>query len=140
MRKYFYVLMVAVFATMSLAVTGCSKDDNDLEGGNLVGTWKVDGMSLGNQYLQFKSNGEFFLVYVPGDLYDDPIFNGIVKTEISKGKWTRNENTVNIVYDDGDKTSFKIEKITSKELRIMQLGLIEVYERVPDSEIAPYLE
>lgn len=126
---------------MSLAVTGCSKEDNDLEGGNLVGTWKVvNATSLGNQYLQFKSNGEFFLVVVFGDFYDDPIFNGMVETEIYKGKWTRNENTVNIVYDEGDKTSFKIEKITSKELRIMQLGIIQVYERVPDSEIEAYLE
>lgn len=28
MKKYFYALVVAVFATMSLAVTGCSKDDD----------------------------------------------------------------------------------------------------------------
>ena len=28
MKRYFYALVVAVFATMSLAVTGCSKDDD----------------------------------------------------------------------------------------------------------------
>lgn len=40
MKRYFYALMVAVFATMSLVVTGCSKDD-DLNGGS--GTFTING-------------------------------------------------------------------------------------------------
>ena len=138
MKKYLKLLFVAIFATMTLSLASCKDDKDEPEGGNLVGTWMVDQQPLNIEYVQFSSNGDFIKIDVPGEIYDDPFWG--MKTEVFKGKWTRNGDTVNIVYDDGEKTSLRIEKITSKQLHVIVLGIKGVYERVPDSTIDKYLK
>lgn len=140
MKKYLKILFVAFFAVMSLAFTSCSKDDEP-SGGDLVGTWMLDQQPIDVGYMQFKSNGDYIQISVPGEMWDDMSDSPFSpKIEIFKGKWTRNGDTVTCLFDDGDKTSFKIEKITSKQLHIIELGIKGVYERVPDSTIDKYLK
>lgn len=136
MKKYLKLLFVALFATMTLSLYSCKDDKDEPEGSDLVGTWMVDQSPLGIEYLQFKSNGDFAKINVPGELYEELG----MKTEVEKGKWTRDGNTINIVYSDGFKTSVKIEKITSKQLHVIVLGIKAVYERVPDSTVDKYLK
>lgn len=143
MKKYLKLVFVALFATMTLSLTSCKDDKDEPEGGDLIGTWMVDQQPLNVEYLQFSSNGNFIMIDVPGEMYDDPDFDNPywnMETEVFKGKWNRNGDTVNVVYDDGDKASFKIEKITSKQLHIIVMGFKGVYERVPDSTIDKYLK
>ena len=135
MKKYLKLLFVALFATMTLSLASCKDDKDEPDSGDLVGTWMVDQSPMDIEYLQFKANGDFAKINVPGELYEE--FG--MKTEVEKGKWTRDGNTINIVYNDGFKTSFKIEKITSKQLHVIVLGIKAVYDRVPDSTVDKYL-
>lgn len=138
MKKYLKLLFVAIFATMTLSLASCKDDKDEPEGGDLVGTWMVDQQPLNTEYLQFSSNGDFVKVDVPGEVFDDPFWSA--GTDVYRGKWSRNGNTINIVYDDGDTFSVKIEKITSTQLHVVVLGIKGVYERVPDSTIDKYLK
>ena len=141
MTKYLKLLLVALFATMTLSLASCKDDNDEPEGGDLVGTWMADQQPANIEYLQFKSNGDFAKIDVPGEMWDDPDLKPIApETEVMKGKWTRNGDIINIVYDDGVKTSCKIEKITSKQLHVIVLGIKGVYERVPDSTVDKYLK
>lgn len=141
MRKYLKLLFVALFATMTMSLYSCKSDDDEPDGGDLIGTWMVDQQPIDIEYLQFKSNGDFAKIDVPGEMWNDPDMKPFApETEVMKGKWTRNGETINIVYDDGTKTSCKIEKITSKQLHIIVLGIKGVYERVPDSTVDKYLK
>ena len=138
MKKYFKLLFVAIFATMTLSLASCKDDNDEPKGGDLVGTWMLDQQPLNTEYLQFSSNGDFVKVDVPGEVFDDPFWSAGI--DVYRGKWSRNGNTINIVYDDGDKFSVKIEKITSTQLHVVVLGIKGVYERVPDSTIDKYLK
>lgn len=132
MRKYFYALMVAVFATMSLAVTGCSKDDDGDTGGDIVGTWKennLDAVGITN-YNQFRSDGTCVSI----GIYDKE-FWGFDDAEVDYGKWSRSGDELKI-----DGYTYKIVKLTSSELGISAFGITSYYKRVPDAEVEKYIK
>lgn len=142
MKKYLYFLMVAILATMTLSLASCKddKDKDEPDGGNLIGTWMMEQPPLNVTYIQFKSNGDFVRVDAP---YDDSVSNDFPFWDneilIRLGQWVCNGDNCNIIFD-GEKYSFKIEKITSKQLHIVVAGIKAMYERVPDSTIDKYLE
>ena len=89
MKKYFYFLFVALFATMSFLLTSCGDDDDAPNGGNgnIVGTWKVETMKVDNDwwqvdYVRFNENGTYESVAVVS-------FMGEVDTEKDNGTWSK---------------------------------------------------
>ena len=140
MKKYLNIFVAVLLSALTFSLSSCG-DDDEPDGGNLVGTWMVDQQPLNIEYLQFKSNGDFVKIDVPGEMWDDPDMKPFApETDVMKGKWARNGDTINLLYDDGGKISCKIEKITSKQLHIIVLGIKGVYERVPDSTVDKYLK
>lgn len=136
MKKYFYALMVAVFATMSLAVTGCSKDDDGDTGGDIVGSWELVD-ELGDaadwqQFMQFREGGSYYDVVVYGDswnfLYDKPIY--------SVGTWQLDGNTLKISLFKNDCI---IKKLSANELVISQMGVSMKLKRVSDGLVNGYI-
>lgn len=58
MKKHLQILMVAIFATLSLSLTSCGDDDKD----SIVGTWvspEPGSLSDGSSILVFDKNGSF---------------------------------------------------------------------------------
>ena len=124
--------MVAVFATMSLAVTSCSKDDDGDTGGDIVGTWKensLDAVGITN-YNQFRSDGTCVSIAV----YDKE-FWGYDDAKVDYGKWSRSGDELKI-----DGYTYKIVKLTSSELGISAFGITSYYKRVPDSVVEKYIK
>ena len=117
---------------MSLAVTGCSKDDDGDTGGDIVGTWKennLDAVGITN-YNQFRSDGTCVSI----GIYDEE-FWGFDDAEVDYGKWSRSGDELKI-----DGYTYKIVKLTSSELGLSSLGFTSYFKKVPDSEVEQYLK
>ena len=135
MKKYFYALMVAVFATMSLAVTGCSKDDDGDTSGNIVGSWEVvEGLAAdmdGQQFEQFREDGSYYEVMVYGvswsGIFDKPVY--------SVGTWQLDGNTLKISI----KNECTIKKLSANELVISEKGVSMKCKRVSDELVNGYI-
>ena len=140
MAKYIKLLMVALFATMTFALTSCGDDDDEPSTANIVGTWKgIDKFSVEDyytvidSYMQFKSDGK----YIEIDAFDDG------DIDIVKGTWTLDGNTLtmnaNNEYGFTVPYTVTVKKITNKELTVTVFGIERTYKRVTDSEIDKYL-
>lgn len=139
MKKYLYFLLVALFATMSFALTSCGDDDDEPTGSEkieIIGTWKSttvldeDGWTQ-TDYVQFKDGGSYVNVILT-DLY------GMEDKEVSKGTWSVNGNKITTKTEAGSFTS-TIKNSTKDLLIIEALGEEMTYKRVSDSEINKYL-
>ena len=132
MKRYFYALVVAVFATMSLAVTGCSKDDDGDTGGSVVGTWKVETMKASDDYWQydyydFKEDGTYKHAMVIR-------FMGKTDVEVDSSTWSKAGNQITI---DGDTGTIKT---LNSSTMVVSLGVFEItYKRCSADEMQKYL-
>lgn len=144
MKKYFYLFVVALFATMSLALTSCSDDDdepNDPNNENIVGTWEratnIDDDWWQKDYIQFKADGTSISI-------TDVHFMGDSDVSVEYGKWTKKGNNLTVkadkLSDEGiDIDNGTIKKLTKTELIINADGMDLSFVRVDDSVINKYL-
>lgn len=143
MTKYFKLLMVALFATVSLALTSCSGDDepDDPSNESLVGTWErttnIDDDWWQKDYIQFKNNGTSISI-------TDVHFMGQSDVSVEYGKWSKNGNKLTVKADnpsgDGiDIDNGTIKKLTSTELILSAGGMELSFTRVDDDAIEEYL-
>ena len=137
MAKYIKLLMVALFATMTFALTSCGDDDDEPSNSDIVGTWKISAgasVDLGiKQYVQFKKNGVFTEV----DIDEEGI-------TIMKGSWEIHGKTLLVTNHDEEfgidiPVESEIWKLTDSELVLVTLGFKQTYKKVADSEIEKYL-
>lgn len=135
MKKYLYLLFVAIFATMSFALTSCSNDDEPSAGGDIVGSWEnvTDwATGLGKQYVKFESDGTYYEINeYPSD----------GEVEVLKGKWKKDGNTLK-VYGSKDMkdVTATISNLTDNTLTITALGISQDYKRVSDSVLDKYIK
>mgnify|MGYP002981631426 FL=1 len=144
MKKYFYLFFVALFATMSFALTSCSDDDdepNDPNNENIVGTWErtttIDDDWWQKDYLQFKADGTSISI-------TDTHFMGDSDVYVEYGRWTKKGNSLTVKTDtpsdEGiDIDNGTIKKLTKTELVINAGGMDLSFTRVDDSIIENYL-
>ena len=142
MKKYFYLFFVALFATMSYALTSSSDDDpNDSNNENIVGTWErttnIDDDWWQKDYIQFQSNGTSISI-------TDVHFMGESDVSVEYGTWIKKGNSLTVKAhnpsDDGmDIDDGTIKKLTKTELIINAGGLELSFVRVDDSAIDKYL-
>lgn len=134
MKKYLYLMIVALFATMSVALTSCSSDDDEPKGtdGTIVGTWRVDTMKMGDMwqvdYVRFKENGTYesvAVINVTGELDLVP----------DSGTWHRDGNNITI-----DGLTAPIKELNDKKMVLGIGGGSITYNRCPDSEMDRYLD
>lgn len=135
MKKYLYLLFVALFATMSFSLTSCGDDDDEPNGGNgnIVGTWKVETMKMSDDwwqvdYVRFNDNGTYKSVAVVS-------FMGDINTVKDSGTWSK----------DGDKLTMDGKTATIKELSNSKMvlnleGANITYTQCADSEMDKYLK
>lgn len=148
MAKYLKCLFVALFATLTISLTSCSKDDDKPISGDIVGTWEcvetfadnvdwgdlIDNDEWGNyldnykQYIRFSSDGSFVEV----DIDDEG-------TEVAKGTWSQSGNKITIKGNDMISGVASIVELTSNKLVIEMMGLPMTYKKVADSTIDKYL-
>lgn len=143
MTKYFKLLMVALFATMSFAFTSCGDDDepDDPNNESLVGTWErttnIDEDWWQKDYIQFKNDGTSISI-------TDVHFMGQSEVSVEYGKWSKNGNKLTVKADnpsgDGiDIDNGTIQKLTNTELILSAGGMELSFTRVDDDAIEEYL-
>lgn len=122
--------MVAIFATMTFALTACGNDDDEPSNANIIGTWKeMDDTYLEEHYVQFNSDKNYYEVSIDED--------GI---NINRGTWKLDGNSIVIHSTDLDMDfSAEINKVSSNELEVTMWGIRQTYKKVADSEIEKYL-
>lgn len=135
MKKYLYLLFVALFATMSFALTSCSNDDEPSAGGDIVGSWEnvTDWATLiGKQYVKFESDGTYYEI-------NEYASDGEV--EVLKAKWKKDGNTLKVFgskdMQDGTAT---ISNLTDNTFTITAYGISQDYKRVSDSVLDKYIK
>ncbi len=140
MKKFLYQFMVTLMAISSFALVSCSDDDND-DGlsSDIVGTWKVDFLDsiLNEQYIQFRSDGQFIEVFIDKFMVDSED-----EIEITRGQWKCTGNTLTLIpnSDYYITSTSEIIKLTDTDLMLSTLGISTSYKRVDDSEIEKYLK
>ena len=143
MTKYFKLLMVAIFATMSFAFTSCGNDDepDDPSNESLVGTWErttnIDDDWWQKDYIQFKADGTSISI-------TDVHFMGESDVSVEYGKWTKNGNKLTVMADNPSDDAIDIDngtikKLTKTELLLSAGGMELSFTRVADTTIDKYL-
>lgn len=150
--------MMAVF---SLAFVSCGDDDDDdVSGGNIVGTWKCDlpididndddfyGIEEYHSYLysQYKEDGTLINVYVDITKYTKQAKEQLglkdeTEIEIERGTYRINGNKITETIDgETDTGEFKVSG--NKLILTSTRGLIMsvTFSRVNDAEINQYLK
>ena len=135
MKKYLYLLFVAIFATLSFSLTSCGDDDDEPNGGNgsVVGTWKVETMKTSDDwwqvdYFRFKENGTYESVEVIS-------FMGKIETEKDSGTWSKNGDRLTI-----DGTTATIKELSGNKMVLNLGGATITYNKCADSEMNQYLK
>lgn len=136
MKKLNY-LMTAIFAVLSLCLTACSSDDDEVGGSSkIVGTWKSTSTDeYGDSYswtFTFGNDGNFSEIWKDEDGY----------TEKSSGTYVFDDNkNLNLHYsngydvEDGDgNVVYKVTELTSKKMVID----VEYYDAGPGIEIETF--
>ena len=137
MKKYLKLLFVALFATMTVSLYSCKSDDDEPDGGDIVGTWKeksLDAIGI-THYLQLRADGTAISI----GIYDDTWSWMDNKVEVDYGKWSKKGDNLSITDDEGT-TNATIVKLSTKELGLSTMGLTTYYSRVSDSEVEKYLK
>lgn len=135
-KNCLYMVMVALIATMTFALTSCSSDDE--EGGNsdIVGTWKsvsaetweLGEISDSEEWIQFNNDGTYV------EVSDD---DGYV--EISRGTWSCSGDVISISVDN-ETITYQILKKENNTMTVTWQGIATVeLVKVDDSEIEKYL-
>lgn len=135
MKKHIYLLLVAFWATMSFSLTSCSDKDDEPSNGNIVGSWKVNGIADymdGENYWQFREDG----VYVDVLIYGGEIAQLIGKYHTEYSTWSLEGNTLKIK-GSPDAT---ITKLTSTEMVTEFMGVKTTYTRVSDEMVNEYIK
>ena len=122
--------MAIALAALTLSLTGCKKDNEDL----ILGTWTLDSASAtytmegqtrtesmspedATETLTFKKDGTL----TQNVKYDDG------EEEVSDGKWSMKDNKLTIEYEDSEtqmmpRMTFNIEKLDKKNLELLYKG------------------
>lgn len=151
MKKIYSILMLAMMAVAALSFTACGNDDVDdaNDGGNIVGTWKYDDISLNSlldnlyedvygddyednsytdAYIQFRENG----TYVDIEVYDDG------DVDVERGTY-KVEDGFLIMREGGEDFTYTY-KVSGKKLSVTFGGAITMtLTKVNDSVIDKYL-
>ena len=129
MAKYIKLLMVALFATMTFALTSCGDDDDEPSTASIEGTWMEKDSAIEKHYIQFNSDKSYFEVNI-----DDG------EVDVLKGSWKIEGNSIIIHSKDlGMDFTAEIKKVSNKELVVSMWGFTQTYKKVADSEIEKYL-
>ena len=122
--------MAIALAALTLSLTGCKKDNEDL----ILGTWTLDSASAtytmegqtrtesmspedATETLTFKKDGTL----TQNVKHDDG------EEEVSDGKWSIKDNKLTIEYEDSEtqmmpRMTFNIEKLDKKNLELLYKG------------------
>lgn len=128
--KSFKTFMAIALAALTLSLTGCKKDNEDL----ILGTWTLDSASAtytmegqtrtesmspedATETLTFKKDGTL----TQNVKHDDG------EEEVSDGKWSIKDNKLTIEYEDSEtqmmpRMTFNIEKLDKKNLELLYKG------------------
>lgn len=127
------LLMVAIFAALTLSLTACGDDDDESIDPNasVVGTWKVNTMHLDDDwwqvdYIRFNENGTYQSVAVV-------CFMGDADLEKDSGTWSKKGDKMTI-----DGATATILQLDSKKM-VLEYAVKVTYEKCPDSEMDQYL-
>ena len=144
MTRSIKLLMLALFAAITVVLPSCS-DDDDSPGSypsKIVGSWKRT-IDMGNdwiidQYIQFKSDGKCVNIGVSN--YPEYEYSSV---DVSTGSWSIDDNMLIIKPDDTggflDSENLIIRKLTDSEL-VLQGGFLQIsFNRVSDAEVEKYL-
>lgn len=144
-KNFVTLFFVALFATMTLILPSCSKDD-DPKSADITGTWEcvssfTDDIDWGDlefgddscedtkSYVRFADGGKYTEVIVEGDDVD-----------VSEGTWTRSGDKITIKGDGIITYTAGIVEITNNTLTLELMGFTVSYKKVPDSTIDKYLD
>ncbi|MBR0170387.1 MAG: lipocalin family protein [Bacteroidales bacterium] len=128
--KTFKTFVAIALAALTLSLTGCKKDNEDL----ILGTWTLDSASAtytmegqtrtesmspedATETLTFKKDGTL----TQNVKYDDG------EEEVSDGKWSMKDDKLTIEYEDSEtqmmpRMTFNIEKLDKKNLKLLYKG------------------
>ena len=144
MERYIKLLFVALFATMSFALTSCGDDNDEPDDPNnisLVGTWEhtitFSADWWQTAYTQIKNDGTYIAI-------TDVYCMGYSDVSVEYGKWTRNGNKLTLKADDPSDGGIYIDtvtiiKLTKTDLVLSAGGLEYSCTRVDDSIVEEYL-
>ena len=121
MKKYFKLLMVALFATLSFSLVSCGDDDDDNDA--LVGTWEASTIDPedGWQYyavLQINKNNTFAYTEVETSTSGQTWTDNLTGTYEISGDVKKGATVVmNFIDEDGDTwTESGVFKVDGKKL------------------------
>lgn len=131
MKKYLNLFIVAIFATVSFALTSCGSDDDEpTTSSSIVGTWESTDYPMGiKQTLQFASNGKYIEVTVDGD-----------EVDVTKGTWKQDGNKVTVIEEEYNIPMEATVVSVSKDKLILDMLWKVTYKKVSDSSIDKYLK
>ena len=69
-KKYYYLLLALMMAVMSVGLTACGDDNDEPEGGDIVGTWLCDtNTKIIDSLEEFYTGGESLCQYKADGTY-----------------------------------------------------------------------
>lgn len=129
MKRYFYLLAVALFAALSISLTSCEKDDDEpdapVNSPSIIGKWNVSRTVL-KYYVIDPETGE--------DDTTEDVEEGVGETfeftdsnlTIHDPAYPEEDETYKYVYNEANNiilieggSNFKIAKLSSKELHLV---------------------
>lgn len=161
MKKYYYLLVAMMMAVMILGLTACGDDNDEPEGGDIVGTWSCDTnqkiinvmddiYSGGESICQFKADGTYIAVDVTyyteewaeiEKSYNEDFENPEIYIE--RGTYRLSENVLHMNPDDEElfNVSYDCKIKGSKMTLTLNEGIVisMIFSRVSDSKINKYL-
>ena len=146
MKKYLYLLLIALCASMSFTLVSCKDDDDDkVSIGSVVGTWKVDASDFASDfwdsniksigYTRFQEDGTYIVL----EYYKEP--GKEAEIEVEYGTWSQSGETLTLKLD-GDTMKLTILSMSKTSMVVATntgLSLTVTYEKCLDSEMDQYL-
>lgn len=159
MKKYYYLLVAMMMAVMTIGLTACGDDNDEPEGGEIVGTWFCDTnqriidtfdniYASGEALYQFKANGTYIAVdiayytdeWADAMSYDEEFTNPDIIIE--RGTYHLSGNKLRLEPNDNSyKITYECEVKSNSMTLTFKDGIVFAFNftRVPDSRIEKYL-
>jgi len=111
-KNYLWITLIGLMV-MAAGFVSCSKDDDDKESGDIVGTW-----------VSIEANCDGYIEKIPAEyaakvtFKSDGTFCVIEKNHSDNGTWKYENGILSLIHDDGEKVEIKVKKLTSSTLII----------------------
>lgn len=121
MKKLNLLAIFAMLFSISLFITSCGDDDDDVDTSNLIGAWEVTAVDAGSDFTIEDGVKVGDILFFGDDNTYELTSNGDYET----GKWKLDGSTI-VVYDASDEegeidvpAAFKIENLSENNMTLV---------------------